>query len=210
MPYIKNLIEPGQQFGRLVALRIAEKRGPKGQSFWVCRCSCGSDDVVIGRVALTSGKTCSCGCLRAESNRRRQRTHGRAGTKEFGIWCKMRARCENARDDAFVNYGGRGIKVCPEWADFAQFFADMGECPAGMSLDRVDNNGPYSKANCRWATRLEQAANRRNNIMLEWNGEMIPLRRLALMHGIKPRTAHQRYHSGWSLERIIEQVNSCR
>lgn len=76
-------------------------------------------------------------------------------------WLHLRERCNNPKHKDYKNYGGRGITVCPEWDDFWQFVEDMGERPEGCSIDRINNDGGYSKDNCRWATRLQQAANKR-------------------------------------------------
>src|SRR5215211_5137780 len=87
---------------------------------------------------------------------------------DYDAWKAMRARCLNPRHSRYGDYGGRGITVCDRWADFPTFVADMGPRPAGMLLDRIDNDGPYSPDNCRWATRAEQQRNRSDNRWLEF------------------------------------------
>ena len=88
--------------------------------------------------------------------------HGATKTPEHRAWSDMRQRCLNPKNRRYASYGGRGITICPSWSRFSQFLADMGPRPAGKSLDREDNGGPYSRKNCRWATPRQQINNQRN------------------------------------------------
>ena len=154
---LQNLV--GRRFGRLrvVAFRGSRKWHPS----WKCICDCGQR-VTASASNLKTGHTKSCGCFRKEITRARSKTHGMTRSREWVSWVAMRWRCENRRSQDWKNYGGRGIKVCARWKkSFSAFYRDMGPRPRGRSIDRRNNDLGYSKANCRWATRLIQNRNRR-------------------------------------------------
>ncbi len=159
----------GQRFGRLIALHPVEARN-RGMT-WLCKCDCRNSKVVLG-TNLRKGLTQSCGCLHKERTAESSRTHGKTGTKIYGLWNAMIMRCTNPKVKAFKNYGGRGIKVCHRWRQFENFLADMGNRPKGTTLDRENNYGDYSPENCRWATSTEQANNKTNNRLLVLNGKI--------------------------------------
>ena len=111
--------------------------------------------------------------------------HGMTGHPLYRVWATMIMRCNNKNDASFHKYGARGITVCDRWRkSFSAFYADMGERPAGHSIERIDNDGPYSPENCRWATPKEQAANRRNEKPITHNGMTMSLRQWAIKVGI--------------------------
>ncbi len=144
-------------------------RSSKTKRVAVFECGCGIR--FAGRVDV---RPVSCGCKKkqnqSEAAKRRpasRTTHGKFGTKAYRVWDSMIQRCCNKRNSAYPDYGGRGITVCNQWRNsFELFYADMGDPPYGMTIDRKDNEAGYSKDNCRWATAKTQSRNRRSTILI--------------------------------------------
>jgi len=184
----------GNKYNYLTAIKYM----PGGS--WLWRCDCGnSKDIITGKV--TSGQTKSCGCL-AKVNAVK---HGLIDTKEYIVWSNMKARCLNPKSSVYKNYGGRGITICNEWVNsFVTFFNDMGQCPVGMSLDRLDNDKGYSKENCKWRTVTEQNRNRRSNVLVTYNNIEKPLTQWCDELNLNYKQVFARIHQlHWSIEKAL-------
>lgn len=198
----------GQTFGRLTVLELAA-RHPKQGLLWHCRCSCGAHLLVMS-VSLRSGNTRSCGCLSREGAAQRATARNfKHGATTGGApfwhqrWAAMMARCHDPANKRYPRYGGRGIVVCDRWHDPVNFHADMGDPPPGHTLDRIDNDGPYSPENCRWADAITQARNRSNVRQITYNGVTLTMQEWANKIGIDQSTLNRRL-TRWGVERALD------
>ena len=194
----------GERFGSFTVISDVP-HVPRAKRKWIVLCDCGVTKEVAAS-SLRSGGTKSCGCLKHENPY--NRTHNRSRTPAYGVWAAMRRRCNNSNSLYFYRYGGRGIKVCERWSSFSNFLADMGECPTGMTLDRIDNNGNYEPGNCRWATRKEQSRNTSTNRFETAFGETKTMAEWAAdpRCAVNVSTIYRRLARGWDFERSIATV----
>jgi hypothetical protein len=208
MRYESTILRPttkdltNQSFDRLTVLAFAGYAFPR-RPYWTCQCTCGAiKDILAGN--LMKGLIRSCTCLRRETTRQHRTTHGKAHTPEYRVWHHILGRCENPADAGYSLYGGRGITVCEQWHDFATFYQDMGPRPSPQhSIERRDNDGPYSPENTYWATATEQNRNKRNNHLLTLFGVTKCLGEWATITRLGRTTILYRRKNKWSDERAL-------
>jgi ribosomal protein S27E len=175
------------------------------RSFFRVRCDCGKVLVVFGS-SLSSGLSKSCGCLRVELTRVRNRTHGKTNTFEYRAWRNMLNRCYNPNVPEFKFYGRRGILVCRRWrSSFENFLSDVGTAPPKTQLDRRNNEHGYGPANCRWTDKLTQANNTRSNRFIECFDQRLTASQWSREIGISPATLLYRIDAGWSPYRALTE-----
>lgn len=204
------MIKKGNMYGRLTAIRDLGVKG--GNRYWLFRCSCGNKKKIQSSNVLYYS-TKSCGCLRSElmKNCKNQTKHGMSDTHFYNIWKHVKRRCFNKNANEYVNYGGRGISC--EWSTFDDFKKDMHTSyikhrkesgKKNTTLDRIDNNGNYSKNNCRWATRGEQMRNTRANQMFTIGGKTKCFTDWANESDLPNSTIHARvFRLGWDIEKAL-------
>jgi hypothetical protein len=215
-------VDIGQEFTRLKVRGIAPKKSEHwGQIAYVCDCKCGTKGVVVTSRNLRKGHTKSCGCLQIErviaaSTKHSQAVGGKL-TQVYRIWIEMKQRCYNKSNKRYKQYGARGIRVCKRWKEsFENFAKDMGPRPLGRagrrsdySLERINRDKDYTPSNCRWATKIEQARNRSNNILVTINGETKCLPEWVEQYGIGYKTVHDRLRKGWTaIEALTTEIGT--
>jgi hypothetical protein len=199
----------GQRFGSLTVVELHGIVG--GRAVWNCICDCGKSVSRPG-YKLQGSPNSSCGCKQIFG----QVTHGLSKSPEFSIWYGMKERCYNPKAISYPWYGGRGITVCARWLDGEDgksgvecFVEDMGRRPSTeFSIERVNNDAGYSPENCKWATRLEQAQNRRpqrSNIgpRIAWNGKVQSLVQWCRELNLNYHRVFRRISRGWSIEKAL-------
>ncbi len=200
---MKALDLTGKKFTRYTVLEFYGSKN--GKRKWKCQCECGTIGIV-GTNDLVSGNSRSCGCLKNELASAKASRHKLSHSKVHDCWCAIRQRCENRNHKRFHKYGARGISVCPRWHVFENFLEDMGHpASSAMSIDRIDNNGNYEPANCRWATPEQQARNKTAARKLTIDGEERSIHDWADITGVKFATIWRRIRLGWTPERAVLQ-----
>ena len=193
----------GQRFGYLTVIsRAGTSTGKTKCATWLCQCDCGNQVVRVSQYLRKRQRTHprSCGCHHGNE------THKMSRTRVFSNYQNMIRRCHSPKGKDYRNYGARGITVCERWQEsFENFWQDMGPThQPGLTLDRVDNNGPYSPENCRWATVIAQSNNKRTNTMVDTPQGRMSLSDAAKAAGLAPGTVYNRlYTLGWPLEKAL-------
>lgn len=161
---MKFIDRTGSKFERWTVLSFSH-RNSAGSASWNCQCECGSLGKVLGS-NLTSGSSTSCGCWKKEQ----AVTHGMTRHPAFRVFCAAKDRCTREGNKQYQDYGGRGIKFL--FTSFEEFWEELKETyKEGLTLERIDNNKNYESGNVKWATRVQQANNKRNNVWFEYSGE---------------------------------------
>jgi len=208
MPMIDRI---GVRYGMLTVVslerRVFRSSRQGYANYWKCLCDCGNE-TQVHQSNLVSGNTKSCGC---KSSRLtigdRVTTHGMSETPTYTSWRAMKDRCYQPSHKEYKRYGAVGISVCKRWRDsFENFFADMGERPDGCTLERVNGKKNYSPSNCIWATKEQQANNRKNNRLIEFGGEVMTLAQWSTKTGIPAATIARRIDRGWDVERALGET----
>lgn len=193
----------GLTFGRWTVLSRPKTRKYKWHVAYNCQCQCGTRRLVSGSL-LQRGETLSCGCLTRERSSQLKHKHGLSRHRLVGSWRSMKQRCYNKKCFGYSQYGGRGIIVCKRWHKIENFVADNEEAALpGLTLDRIDNDGPYSPQNCRWVTPKQQTRNRRNNLLLTFNGRTLPCSEWAELLSLSEKVLRMRLHLNWPIKKAL-------
>lgn len=193
----------GHHFGNVVAIKKVGSC-PSGDLKWLFMCGCGNYFEANG-YSVRSGRISSCPSCGRNRAAKSSIKHGKSNSPEFRIWTDMHTRCYNQNSTGYKNYGGRGISVCAQWHDFSIFFEDMGCRPSKThSIERLDVNKGYSPENCVWATRQDQARNKRNNIQITISGETKSLPEWCDVYECSKGAAYERYYRGLRGEAVFK------
>lgn len=195
----------GQKFNRLTVIKRVENRGSR--AYWLCKCDCGGYKTT-STTKLRNGYTKSCGCLNVEFNQKRCITHNDRFSRLHNIWGGLKQRCNNVNYKHYKHYGGRGIEVCKEWEESYIVFrewANNNGYSRELTIDRIDNDKGYYPENCRWADRITQMNNRRNNHIVEYNGEILTIDQICRKYNKPYNNVISRLSLGWNIDDAINK-----
>lgn len=212
MGKVKDLV--GKKFGRLTVIEqhgFTEKNehGSK-QAIWYCKCDCGNYCEIPSGTLTRKRNNHSCGCLAKEHLKDMAKgniTHGMSNTGLYRSYKAMMSRCYRKKDIHYNAYGKRGIVVCKEWKDNSKAFIEWGLSNGWrehLTLERIDVNGNYEPSNCKWIPMKDQYDNKRQNVMITFNGETHNATYWGRKFNINPQAIRWRYRHGWNIERIFE------
>ncbi len=193
----------GTVFNNLTIIDVIKETGVR--NYLRCECVCGKTDYYTNLPLLTSGDVKSCGCKRADRLREVASKHGNCSHPLYSTWDAIRYRCYNPKSSQYKDYGGRGIVMSDEWLnDFLLFVKEIGPKPTPEhTIERKDVDGNYCKENCEWASRKEQANNRRDNCYLELNGKSKTITEWSSIYNINYMTVRCRLNRGWTVEEAL-------
>lgn len=178
----------GRRFGKLTAISPTGEQDKRGYKIWHCKCDCGNERDV-SRLSLINGHVTTCReCAKqniAEANANRKK-RGKARCRLYGIWAHIKTRCQNPNSQQFNDYGGRGIRMCPEWEKYEAFreWAHSSGYEKNLTIDRIDVNGNYEPSNCRWIPKREQSFNMRKTLYIHYNGRRFSLAKMTYDLGL--------------------------
>lgn len=187
-----------QKFGRLTALYKLHNHHDKDHTYWLCICDCGNlTETRSDR--LRNGRAQSCGCL--------HKKHGKSNTRLYHIWRQIKTRCYNKNNRDYMKYGDRGIQICDEWLNNFQAFYDWAienGYKENLTIDRVNVNGNYEPDNCTWATKKQQARNKRDTLYYTIDCETKSLSEWCEISNLKYNKVYCRIHrDNWPIERAL-------
>lgn len=181
---------------------VIRRSDGKRYRFAVFECICGN----ISLTSMSNARNSKTGLCRQCSNKK----HGKSNSLEHTAWKSMKARCTNPNVERYGNYGGRGITVCERWGNsFEAFLEDMGHVPPGHQIDRIDNDGNYEPGNCRWVTRKQNGRNKRNNRLVEYEGNTMTIPEISEKTGVKAGTIRCRIARGLSVAQAVRIALAC-
>lgn len=194
----------GLRFGKLIVKSVSHKN-KYSIVFMEADCDCGGS-IKTSLSGLKKGRTVSCGCHNREKSIKQHLRHGKTGTRLHYVWLAMKDRCNNERNKSFKNYGGRGITVCEEWQKSYESFESWALSSGykeGLSIDRIDNNKGYCPENCRMTDNVQQARNKRNTVIIDFDGSKKSLQELAEEKKVSVSKLRYRIKAGWDINKAL-------